>query len=295
MDNNYMYAIDRSDEYLAHYGIKGMKWGVRKAIASGNSRALARQYRKASRKLAKLQRQASSGKKYARRAAALGAGAAIAGGAAAAGLNGIGTFVKNNAKYAGKAVRGAGGAMVGAGQAISRIPGASKVGGRLVGAGYTMQSKGNKVANAAYMVGNNVHNFGNKTAFTMENATSRNLAGHADRMRKIAAERQGAAIAGKNVLGNPAGPIASAKKFDARANAAKTQVTNNTLARVGAGALAAGLAGAAGYNAYRAATTKKAAKRAEEFQREMNKAFKGTKYANQTQQPQNKSKKRRRR
>ena len=26
------YGIQRSDEYLAHYGIKGMKWGVRKAI-----------------------------------------------------------------------------------------------------------------------------------------------------------------------------------------------------------------------------------------------------------------------
>ena len=36
------YAVERSPEYLAHYGIRGMKWGVRKAIASGNSRRLGR-------------------------------------------------------------------------------------------------------------------------------------------------------------------------------------------------------------------------------------------------------------
>jgi hypothetical protein len=55
-------------------------------------------------------------------------------------------------------------------------------------------------------------------------------------------------------------------------------VSNNTLSRIGAGAVGAGLAGAAGYNAYRAATTKKAARKAAEFRREMNKAFAGTKY-----------------
>lgn len=60
----------------------------------------------------------------------------------------------------------------------------------------------------------------------------------------------------------------------------RSGVTNNTIARVGAGAVAAGLAGAAGYNAYRAATTKRAAKKAAQFRSEMNKAFKGTKYAN---------------
>ena len=48
------YGVVRSEEYLAHYGVKGMRWGVRKAIEKGNSRSLARHYKRASKKLAKL-------------------------------------------------------------------------------------------------------------------------------------------------------------------------------------------------------------------------------------------------
>ena len=75
------YAVQRSGEYLEHYGVKGMKWGVRKAKAmwtSGNrSRAakkLLRQYKKASNKLNKLNEKADLSKqrqkqiKYAKRA-----------------------------------------------------------------------------------------------------------------------------------------------------------------------------------------------------------------------------------
>lgn len=54
------YAIVRSGgDHLTHYGIKGMKWGVRKAIDRGTYRALQRQYHKASKKLAKLQNRAN--------------------------------------------------------------------------------------------------------------------------------------------------------------------------------------------------------------------------------------------
>ena len=49
-----LYGVNRSNEYLAHYGIKGMKWGVKKAKESGNEKRLARQYKKAAKKLAKL-------------------------------------------------------------------------------------------------------------------------------------------------------------------------------------------------------------------------------------------------
>ena len=32
------YGVQRSEEYLAHYGIKGMKWGVRKEIPPSNKK-----------------------------------------------------------------------------------------------------------------------------------------------------------------------------------------------------------------------------------------------------------------
>lgn len=52
------YAVERSPDYLAHYGIKGMHWGVRKAIEKGNDKALARHYRRAVNKAQKLNRRA---------------------------------------------------------------------------------------------------------------------------------------------------------------------------------------------------------------------------------------------
>ena len=51
------YGVVRSGESLTHYGVKGMKWGVRRALRkTGEARneALARQYRKAQKKLEKL-------------------------------------------------------------------------------------------------------------------------------------------------------------------------------------------------------------------------------------------------
>lgn len=51
---NEYYAVVRSTDHLAHYGIRGMKWGVRRAVDRGDARALSRQYRRATRKLASL-------------------------------------------------------------------------------------------------------------------------------------------------------------------------------------------------------------------------------------------------
>lgn len=48
------YAVERSTDHLAHYGVKGMKWGVRKAIQKGSDKKLSRQYAKAQKKLEKL-------------------------------------------------------------------------------------------------------------------------------------------------------------------------------------------------------------------------------------------------
>ena len=66
------YAVQRSTDHLAHYGVKGMKWGVRKALLKGNERALDRNFRRAARKLRKLQDIALKPKKYAAKAAAYG-------------------------------------------------------------------------------------------------------------------------------------------------------------------------------------------------------------------------------
>jgi hypothetical protein len=59
------YGVTRSPEYLAHYGVKGMKWGVRKAREMGGERGakrLSKEYAKASKKLAKLNAKADINK-----------------------------------------------------------------------------------------------------------------------------------------------------------------------------------------------------------------------------------------
>ena len=52
------YAVVRSNNELAHYGVQGMKWGVRKAVERGNSAKVNRLYRKAEKKLNKLNNKA---------------------------------------------------------------------------------------------------------------------------------------------------------------------------------------------------------------------------------------------
>lgn len=79
------YAVERSGNSLVHYGVRGMKWGVKKARSTGNAAALGRQFRKAEKKLAKLEKRGASGKKYAKRAAKLGAAGAALGAAGAFG------------------------------------------------------------------------------------------------------------------------------------------------------------------------------------------------------------------
>lgn len=77
------YAVERFDDHLSHYGVKGMKWGVRKAVQKGDERKLTRQYSKAYKKLQKLnekadvEKQKQSVKKHNKRAGiALGVGLA---------------------------------------------------------------------------------------------------------------------------------------------------------------------------------------------------------------------------
>lgn len=256
-NNDYMYGVERSNEYLAHYGIRGMKWGVRKAIKSGNSARLSKQYAKASKKLAKLEKRAANTGKYARRAALMGAGAAAAGGLAAVGTAGVSTFMKNNAKYAGKASKGIGNAMVKGGQLMSKIPGANKTAGKVITAGYNLQANKINNANAVYNAGRAVDAWGKSNSIA----------------RGVGNQAQNAIIR----RGIKSGRIAPATARGVEVNKAISGVSNNTIARVGAGAIGAGLAVGAAKNAYRAATAKK---KAAKFKSEMNKAFAGTKYAN---------------
>lgn len=88
------YAVQRTTDHLAHYGVKGMRWGVRKAIETGNAKRLAKNFTKAQRKLAKLtqktdiDKQKELAKKHGRRAVL-----AVGVSATAIGLN-----YKNNIK-----------------------------------------------------------------------------------------------------------------------------------------------------------------------------------------------------
>ena len=90
------YAVQRSGASLQHYGVKGMKWGVRKAIEKGGAkgeRKLEKQYAKAAKKLAKLtenaniKRQNELANKY-DKAAKVAGKVGIAGAGVLAGLHG---------------------------------------------------------------------------------------------------------------------------------------------------------------------------------------------------------------
>ncbi len=271
MENEYFgVATTPMDNYLAHYGVRGMRWGVRKAIASGDKARLGRQYAKAQKKLAKLEKQAANSKKYARRAALMGAGAAAAGGLAAAGTGGIGTGMR----YAGRTAKGAlvnvGNAMDAVGRGLSERRGvAGRIGNAMGSAGRSMRRAGKKINLTG--ASQAVEEWGRSTSIS--NAARKGL-GQAQFAIGRASKTAGGATLG--VTGG------AAKRL--------TGVSNNTIARIGAGAVGAGLAAGAARNAYKAATAKK---KADKFRSEMNKAFAGTQYANGGSR--SSSKKRRRR
>lgn len=289
-NNDYMYAIERNDEYLAHYGIRGMKWGVRKAIARGDSARLGRQYAKAQKKLAKLEKRASKADKYKKRAIRYGVGAAAAGGLAALGTSGVGKIYRSAGKGVASAAGVGGNIMNKAGDALrayGRTPGkGSKLKRIATRAGMNLNSAGKAVSGASTPI--------NAAAVKGSNAIVRWGKGNSigQGIQNTAGKYAGKLGAGKGAAFNTV-------SRDAARNATKgiAGLSNNTIARIGAGAIGAGLAAASAKNAYRAAT---AQKKAAQFKSEMNKAFAGTQYAksgNQTKQTGNRQggKKRRRR
>lgn len=289
MTNEYYGAASTPNEdFLAHYGVKGMKWGVRKARESGNSRQLGRQFAKASKKLAKLEKRAASGKKYAKRAALLGAGAAAAGGLAYAGTGGVQKAMHGLAKGTTRATQGLGSAAERLGSAMTAR--GIRGGGRLQALGRGAKLLGNTGARTLRTSGNAVNTWGRSTSLY-------DLATRGQRATETAKAAKTLADASK--MGYKT-PLLIAKNTKNKAlnispSSMKKGVSNNTIARIGAAGVGAGLLGAAGYNAYRAATTKRAAKKASQFRSEMNKAFAGTKYANQVSSAGYKPKQKRRR
>ncbi len=262
MNNEYYGAPSTpTEDFLAHYGVKGMKWGVRKAIERGSDRALRRQYKKASKKLAKLEKLGANGKKYAKRAARYGVGAAAMGGAAAAGTEGVGN-----------AMKGIGAGMArgsqGVGRALANVRGNSKVAQGVRKAGEQIFLKGSTAGIKVQGAGGAVKRWGKGTQLS-------------DAAR-VGLGKANSAVTGvaNRALGVGNQVSATIGRGTSNAKRALNGVSNNTIARIGAGAIGAGLGVAAARNTYRAATAKKHAAQAQQFRAEMNKAFAGTKYAN---------------
>ena len=243
MSEYYGIATTPMDDYLAHYGVKGMKWGVRRALASGNSARLGRQYAKAQKKLAKLEKRAAKAETYGKRAKRLAAGAAVAGGLAVAGTSNIAKGMKGVAKGV---------------DAVGKFAGKHGVKIR----GITDSTRHGLRAGA-----NAVDTFGKGTGAS---SAVRNLL-DSDAVQNLGRSYHG--VGGQMVRG--AG--AAVGRGATAASKALKGVSNNTLARIGAGVIGAGLAAGAAKNAHRAKT---AQKKAAQFRSEMNKAFAGTKYAN---------------
>ena len=280
-ENDYMYAIERSPEYLAHYGIRGMKWGVRKAREMGGARGarrLSRQYAKASKKLAKLEKRAASGSKYARRAAMLGAGAGIAGGAALAGTSGIGKLMGGAGRLGKKIFPGTTALAKTAGLSGTDLKVAQNANRFISGKNAAIQRSMPGLTKA----GEDLRRWGNTKSLSVDAANKlSNL------QNKAYVKTAGLSGTDLKVAQNANRMITqnnAANAFKNKTTALTKGPTNNAIVRVAAGALGAGLAGAAGYNAYRAATTKRAARKAAQFRSEMNKAFAGTQYASRPRQ-----------
>jgi hypothetical protein len=259
-ENEYMYAVERDPNSLAHYGIRGMKWGVRKAIESGNSARLSRQYAKAQKKLAKLESRAAKADKYKKRAIRYGIGAAAAGGLAAAGTEGVtrgisklGSGVMNGSSAAGKALMG--------------VRGNSQFAHKLRNAGVALNKigqRGSDFHKSMAEAGRAVNQWGKGNSVGIQLARGQTMLGN-----KLMGTR------GSNAVAKAARDAGvNMRKYENAAHWANR--SNNTYARIAAGAVAAGLGAASARNAYRAAT---AQKKAAKFKSAMNEAFKGTQYA----------------
>lgn len=263
--NNY-YAVVRSTDHLMHYGIKGMKWGVRKAIEKGNSKKLARQYKKAAKKFAKLEKradieqQAKNVKKYKRVA---GVGAAVAG----AGIGGVVGSSLRMKNILGKSRSLAEAHKANLDEANKQLSAAIRDGERRL----KLTAQGGKYNSYR-------HPYERDMAFDKVKKTFN------DRADKIREETRIKNDALKKQLDD------NSRRMDAQSAIGKASKAVGA-----AGLLASTIAGGKAVAAKYRTTEKGHAKAVSErdaWKREMNKAFKGTKYAGQYSVP-TKSKKKR--
>ena len=237
------YAVQRSTDHLAHYGVKGMKWGVRRAIANANARSLDRHFRRAARKLKKLTDIGMNSKKYAIKAAAYGAAAAGTGTVAALGTKGYSNILRNKAKK------------LLAGRLRAEV--ASMPGQRLVtGPGpYTFKSEAaknlTKEAHKLTDKADRIDAWGDyRKSYTPVEMKSRR--------HPITGRTEHQLVTGETQY---------------------TGLSRNQKLRIGAAAATAGLTAMSALNAYRASHPQKYRQKAMEFKNAMDDIFAGTKYA----------------
>lgn len=122
------YGVTRTNEYLMHYGVRGMKWGVRRALKNNDAKKLKKHHDKAVEKLYRLHEKANLltkrvDSKGGRVLAGLGTGLAAAGTAAnaltAQSLKKYGYALVSPAAAVAAPIGGAALAGLGAGQAIA--------------------------------------------------------------------------------------------------------------------------------------------------------------------------------
>lgn len=252
------YGVHRSEEYLAHYGVKGMRWGVQKAIETNNDKKLDRMYKKAQKKMQKLNLNADVGiqKEYAKRHARR---AAIAAGIGLTGLTGHSIALhnarkalseNNSAKFRRreKIVVDSGKGVKKVGDGLSGTPGFVYPEGHWTdvnGVSHYGAPKPQPVGNTAIKVGqgNYVHPTSNVQAYNAQSAAEAS---------SIANQFKGVKLARNLMIG--AGAIG-----------------------MGAAAYQAGKAITSKYRTTKKGHAKAVAKR-DAFRKEMNAAFKGTRY-----------------